>query len=48
MKKLTLNVDELEVTGFATAPAESQATVNGADAFGISRPSFCMVETCLC
>ena len=49
MNKLKLNVEEIEVVGFETArlAVDGTAMMEGAQ-FEISRPSYCMVETCLC
>lgn len=47
MKKLALKIVEIEVAGFEVVQAESRrGTVNGADAFGITRPTNCNQGTC--
>jgi hypothetical protein len=48
MKKLRLDIDEIEVSGFDSMPASnaSQGTVNGAEL--ISRITWCNQVTCLC
>jgi hypothetical protein len=46
MKKLVLNVDELDVTGFDSTPPKSgrEATVNGAEF--LTRYTYCDQDTC--
>jgi len=46
MKKLRLDIDQIEVSGFDSMPAEAdtQGTVNGAEL--ISRFTYCFQETC--
>lgn len=55
MKKLTLNVDEIQVTGFEVAQANPRrGTVNGAEAVAVTRMTVCDIcstypqATCLC
>jgi hypothetical protein len=47
MKKLRLDIDQIEVSGFDSMPADtaSQGTVNGAEF--ISKFTWCNQDTCL-